>query len=608
MALDYFAPGVYVEEVDRGSRPIEGVSLSVAGFIGFTEDVRGDAELFQATMITNWSQYLECFAKPGSDGFAEWKIAASANEGNQQKKLKEGTYYPYLPFAVKGWFDNGGGRCWVTSIGTRMPGSPEPPSEDVATKLLTPGGKPTLMFNLKPPQAEGEQPALSPVSGAIAVVIEDSDPKPLPEDAPPDAEPPINDGQYFKLTIKAGENILEEHEHLTIKEPVAAENEPEAVEGGDYVITALADSAYVEVTINNLFATSEAVEPLSTGSPLSRRPANGTYEVAPAPHISEEKNLTRDVTGNRKERTGMQGLFEVDEVAMIAFPDLMLAYQAELLDLEQVHGVMEMMLSYCENSFPGPPYRMALLDPPPVKIGENENKAVLPEQQKPQHVDKWLKAFNRRSMFGALYYPWIKVANSANEGRPLLVPPCGHMMGIWCRTDQERGVFKAPANETPRGITGLAYDTNMREQELLNPKGINCIRNFASYNRGYKVWGARTLVEPDNIPWRYISVRRLLSYIEKSIEMNTQWVVFEPNDQDLWARVTRTVSNFLEGLWREGALFGGSPAQAFFVKCDESLNPEVERMKGRLYIEVGVAPVRPAEFVIFRISQWSPNQ
>ena len=607
MALDYFAPGVYVEEVDRGSRPIEGVSLSIAGFIGFTEDVRGDAELFQAMMITNWSQYLEYFAKPGSDGFPEWKITAKEDNSDQPasengNKLKDGTYYPYLPFAIKGWFDNGGGRCWVTSIGTKMPGSPKPPSEDVATKLLTPGGKPTLMFNLKPPQAEGEQPALPSVSGPIAVVIENSDPK----EAGSDAEPPINDGQYFKLTIKAGDEVLEppadepdKYSHLTM-DPEVEENE------GTYVLTALADSQYVTVTDKTKFEESEQL--LFDARPLSKRPANGTYEVASAPHISEEKNLTRDVTGNRKERTGMQGLFEVDEVAMIAFPDLMLAYQAELLDLDQVHGVMEMMLSYCENSFPGPPYRMTVLDPPPVKIGQNDDKAVLPEQYKPQYVDKWLTAFNRRSMFGALYYPWIKVANPVDEGRPLLVPPCGHMMGIWCRTDQERGVFKAPANDTPRGVIGLAYDTNMREQELLNPKGINCIRNFASYNRGYKVWGARTLVEPDNIPWRYISVRRLLSYIEKSIEMGTQWVVFEPNDQDLWARVTRTVSNFLEGLWRAGALFGASPAQAFFVKCDESLNPEVERMKGRLYIEVGVAPVRPAEFVIFRIGQMTENQ
>ena len=236
-----------------------------------------------------------------------------------------------------------------------------------------------------------------------------------------------------------------------------------------------------------------------SGQPLSRRPANGTYELTPPPYISPLNRFARDITGQRDDRTGVQGIFEVDEVAMLACPDLMWVYQHGLMDLDQVHGIMEMLLSMCENSFPGPNYRMAVLDPPPVKPGKDENRACPPEQQKPQHVAQWLSMFNRRSQFGALYYPWIKVANPRNGGKPILVPPCGYMMGVWCRVDQSRGVFKAPANETPRGVIGLAYETNMREQELLNPVGINCIRNFASYNRGYKIWGARPLVEPDNV-------------------------------------------------------------------------------------------------------------
>jgi phage tail sheath protein FI len=272
----------------------------------------------------------------------------------------------------------------------------------------------------------------------------------------------------------------------------------------------------------------------------------------------------------------------------------MRAYQAQVLNLDQVHGIMELMISMCEGSasgdIPNPPNRMVLIDPP--------SEAV-----KPQQVVEWLNRFNRRSMFAALYYPWIKVANPRDRGNPILVPPCGHIMGVWARTDETRGVYKAPANEVPRGVIGLGYETNFREQELLNPLGINCIRTFP--NRGIRVWGARTLVEPDKTEWRYISVRRLISYIEKSIELGTQWVVFEPNDEDLWARVRRTVSNFLERIWREGALFGASPQQAFYVKCDEELNPPETRILGRLYIEVGVCPVRPAEFVIFRVSQWN---
>ncbi|MGK7905697.1 MAG: phage tail sheath family protein [Synechococcus sp.] len=569
MALDYFAPGVYVEEVDRGSRPIEGVSLSVAGFIGFTEDIRGDAELFKPVMITNWSQYLEYFSKPGSDGFTDFDA--------------------YLPFAVQGWFDNGGGRCWVVSIGTRLPGSEPPPPEQTGTKLLAASGRPSLRIDLQSSD-DVDTTALPASTERITVVVTDSTPKPLPEDAGEDEEPPLDTGEYFSITIKRGDETLAAYDHLTM-------NSDAEEEIADYAVTALAEDEYVAIT--NL---------TESGQPLSRRPANGLYEVAPPPYISPLDRLSRDLQGVRDDRKGLQGLFEIDEVATIACPDLMRAYQLGLIVLDQVHAIMEMMVSLCENSFPGPPYRMAVLDSPPVKMGKHENQAVPPEQQKPQHVAEWLGAFNRRSMFGALYYPWIKVANPRNGGKPILVPPCGHMMGIWCRTDQNRGVFKAPANETPRGVLGLAYETNMREQELLNPLGINCIRNFGSYNRGYKVWGARTLVEPDNVQWRYISVRRLLSYIEKSIEIGTQWVVFEPNDQDLWARVTRTVSNFLERLWREGALFGGSPAEAFYVKCDGELNTNDTIMLGRLYVEVGVCPVRPAEFVIFRISQWAPNQ
>jgi phage tail sheath protein FI len=570
MALDYFAPGVYVEEVDRGSRPIEGVSMSVAGFVGFTEDVRGDAELFRPMMVTNWSQYLEYFGKAGSDGFTDFNA--------------------YLPFAVQGWFANGGGRCWVVSIGTRLPGSPQPDPKETATKLLTSSGKPSLAFNLKLPEVStGETLALPASTGRVTISIQESEPKPLPDNAPEGSDPPLNTGEFFTVVLKQGTEELERYEHLSMNPEVDAEV-------ADYVLTALEASEFV--TLDNISISGQA---------LSRRPNNGNYEVAPPPYIAPEDRFSRDLQGQRDERTGIQGLFEIDEVSMVSCPDIILAYEKGLLDMDQVHGIMEMMLSMCENSFPGPAYRMAVIDPPPVKPGKGM-EAVAPEQQKPQDVAQWLSLFNRRSMFGALYYPWIKVANPRNGGRPIMVPPSGHMMGIWCRTDESRGVFKAPANETPRGVIGLAYETNMREQELLNPLGINCIRNFANYNRGLKVWGARTLVEPDNVQWRYISVRRLLSYIEKSIEIGTQWVVFEPNDQDLWARVTRTVSNFLERLWREGALFGGSPSESFYVKCDGTLNTHETIMLGRLYVEVGVCPVRPAEFVIFRISQWAPNQ
>ncbi|WP_414589896.1 phage tail sheath family protein [Scytonema sp. PCC 10023] len=544
--LDYFAPGVYVEEIDRGSRPIEGVSTAVAGFVGFTEDVRGGAELYKPMLVTNWTQYLNYFARPQSNGFTDFDA--------------------YLPFAVYGYFLNGGGRCWITSIGTQLPTAVRPTTPEPATLQISGrGNRPSLLFTLRPEQAAG---------GSLNVVINDSGPRALPEGT--EGEPPPNTGEYFTIQICRGEEVLEQYENLTMDRDPGAQI-------ATYAVAALRNSMYVNVT-----------DASRNGMPLTKRPANGQYELTIPIVPSSPDRFSQDLEGVRDDRTGVRGIFEIDEITMLACPDLMRAYEAQVINLDQVHGIMELMVSMCEGSasgdIPNPPNRMVLLDPPA-------------ETTKPQQVVEWLQSFNRRSMFAALYYPWIKVANPRNGGRPILVPPCGHMMGVWGRTDETRGVYKAPANEVPRGVIGLAYETNFREQELLNPLGINCIRNFP--NRGIRIWGARTLVEPDKTEWRYISVRRLISYIEKSIELGTQWVVFEPNDEFLWARVIRVVSNFLERIWREGALFGATPEQAFYVKCDEELNPPETRLLGRLYVEVGVCPVRPAEFVIFRLSQWN---
>jgi uncharacterized protein len=162
-------------------------------------------------------------------------------------------------------------------------------------------------------------------------------------------------------------------------------------------------------------------------------------------------------------------------------------------------------------------------------------------------------------------------------------------------------VHKAPANEVIRGATGLPIQLTRGEQDSLNPVGVNCIRSFPG--RGIRIWGARTL--SSDPAWRYINVRRLFNMVEESIERGTQWVVFEPNDPDLWARVRRDVSAFLRTVWTSGALFGITPNEAFYVKCDEELNPPEVRDLGQLIIEIGISPVKPAEFVIFRISQWA---
>jgi len=210
---------------------------------------------------------------------------------------------------------------------------------------------------------------------------------------------------------------------------------------------------------------------------------------------------------------------------------------------------------------------------------------------------------------GALYYPWIMVTMEAGKNDRMrlvddFVPPCGHIAGLYARTDSEKGVHKAPANEVVRGALELKVSITENEQGILNPKGINCIRVFSG--RGILVWGARTL--SDDPEWKYVNVRRLLLYLERSIEKSTQWTVFEPNGEALWADVRRTAEDFLTGAWRKGMLQGAKPEEAFYVRCDRSTMTQNDIDKGELVCVIGVAPVRPAEFMILSIRQKTADQ
>jgi uncharacterized protein len=262
-------------------------------------------------------------------------------------------------------------------------------------------------------------------------------------------------------------------------------------------------------------------------------------------------------------RTGLKCLDEVDEIAIVAAPGQVSA------------AVQDALLSHCETRKD----RFVILDSPETIVGG---------------IDKLPKP--RDSKYGAYYFPWIQVYD-ADHGN-IFVPPSGHIAGVYSRVDAERGVHKAPANEIIRGALGLKYNVSKGEQDLLNPKGINAIRFM---NGAIRIWGARTLSTDPS--WRYINVRRLFIMVESSIERATQWVVFEPNDHRLWKRVQRTISSFLTLLWRNGALMGTSPEQAFYVKCDDETNPPEVIDAGQLVVEIGLAPVKPAEFVIFRIGQ-----
>ena len=267
-------------------------------------------------------------------------------------------------------------------------------------------------------------------------------------------------------------------------------------------------------------------------------------------------------------KPALQQFAGIDEIAIVAVPGAR--------DQTQQDDIM----THCENSKD----RFAILDGNPE-----------PEQLT---VDD-IKGEVRNSNFAALYFPWLKVANP-NGGDDILQPPSGHIAGVYARVDGERGVFKAPANEVLRGVKALERRLSREDQGELNKAGINIIRNF---NGNLKIWGARTLGGDDNGEFKYISTQRFFNFLRESIDEGTQFAVFEPNSPSLWQRIIRSVSDFLLNQWRDGALFGDTPQQAFFVRCNEETNPPEVRELGQVVTEIGVAIVKPAEFVIFRIEQ-----
>jgi Bacteriophage tail sheath protein len=264
----------------------------------------------------------------------------------------------------------------------------------------------------------------------------------------------------------------------------------------------------------------------------------------------------------------------IDEIALVAVPGA------------QDKSIQEAVISHCENAGD----RFALLD------GQQMPASLTTEA---------IKGGTRNSNYAALYYPWISVLDPAANAN-ISVPPSGHLAGIYARVDTERGVHKAPANVVIRGAVDVDRRLSKADQDGLNPDGINVLRPF---NGSVTVWGARTLGGDGNGEWKYINIRRLFLFLRESIDQGTQWVVFEPNAPNLWAQITRNVTAFLTNVWHSGALFGTTPQEAFYVKCDEGTNPPEVRDAGMVVTEIGVAVVKPAEFVIFRLSQWAgPGQ
>ncbi len=519
---EYLAPGVYVEEVERGAAPLGGISTSTAGFLGPTE--RGPTT---PRLLTSFSDFRRLYG-----GYIDES---------------------HLPAAVNGFFANGGSRCFLGRISATdevanatVAAEDGESSDPVSIDAIGPGGW-------------GEH---------IAVIVSDA--------AMQDEDHP----GLFKLTVRYWANPGDAEAALDGNADPDNENvdvpAPDVEEVYDDLSMNKRDSNYIEKQVNGASALivvtveEEGVRPanLVDGDGVPDDPVwlEGSLD---GDETVEPEDYAGDDQVDPEQRTGYEGFKQIPEISIMCVPDA-----------EREDALTEDLIDHCEE-----------MDDRFAIIHAAQTDTNIGELRPPRDTD-----------MAAIYYPWVKARNP-ETGIVEEIPPGGHIAGIYARSDSTHGVHKAPANEVIRGITDIQRPVTDGEQEVLNPRGVNCIRSFRG--RGIRVWGARTCTS--NPSWKYINVRRLFLFLRGSIEQGTQWVVFEPNNEELWARVEQTIRNFLTDVWEDGALMGTTPDEAFFVTCDRSTMTQSDIENGRLICEIGVAPTRPAEFVIFRISQWTAD-
>ncbi|MCX6677005.1 MAG: phage tail sheath family protein [Methanothrix sp.] len=485
---EYLTPGVYIEEIDIGPKPIEGVSTSTAGFVGPTDKGPLDPRL-----VTSFEQFQRIYGGFRKDSF--------------------------MAYAVDGFFRNGGSRCYIARI----------------------IGKGAKEANLSLRRKEEAINVVAKGSGLwgneLSVMIEDG----------------TLDPNLFKLSVANG------------KKP--GEDEPQIVEVFDNISTDESSSNYYVKTVSGV---SNFIVLSPKGKAEGAEEAGAKPKFVPLAGGDDGKALAAtDFMGGSDGpggRTGLESFNEFDDISIVCIPD-----ESKFPDV-----LADALVTHCEKRKD----RFAILQ-------AEKSSTDIPKLRPP-----------KASKYAAFYYPWIKILDPLT-GLPILVPSGGHVAGVYARVDQEKGVHKAPANEVVNGALGLEFNITKGEQDVLNPRGVNCIRAFPG--RGILIWGARTAASDP--AWKYVNVRRLFIFVEKSIEVGTQWVVFEPNDEKLWARVKQTINQFLTSVWRSGALMGTTQEEAFFVKCDRTTMTQNDIDNGRLVVLVGIAPVKPAEFVIFRIAQ-----
>jgi uncharacterized protein len=519
---EYLAPGVYVEEISTGPRPIEGVSTSTAGFVGETE--RGPT---RPTLVTSWPDFQRTFG-----GYVDRPPFNAANF--------------YLPYAVRGFFDNGGQRVFVARV--VGPGAVAA-TGDIGNTVVQALGQGiwgnNVIISVRPATVAALGPATANWFRIRIAYFRDGIPNPLI-----DPSDPAQLGNPDRV-------------------------EPTAYEDFDNLSAVPSDRNFVQSVVNSasqlITIVSCTGRPNDAEFPNGVRLANGAAAAATLTEYLDEAQTDPEL------KRGLAGLLAIREISLMAAPDEVV-----------IGNLREKIIEACE----GLKDRFAVLS---VDSGVANFAGLRPP---------------RDSSYGAFYYPWIRVLAPHTAEGHLLVPSVGHVTGIYARVDVERGVHKAPANEVVRGIIArdlkpnykpLEFTLGKRDQDILNPRGVNVIRDFRSDGRDIRVWGARTMTS-DSL-WKYVNVRRLFIFIEQSIDRGTQWAVFEPNDETTWIAIRSSITNFLRTVWRNGALMGTTQDEAFFVKCDRTTMTQDDFDNGRLICLIGVAPVKPAEFVIFRISQ-----
>ncbi|MCA3455535.1 MAG: phage tail sheath family protein [Rhodobacter sp.] len=512
---EYLRPGVFIEEIERGPRPIEGVPTSTAAFLGETE--RGP---IRPRLVTSYGDYQRWFG---------------------------GVFNPerFMPYAAAGFFENGGRRLYVSRI---VSNDAETASAEFGDFDVTAAGAGSW-------------------GNRVWVRIEASTTKAVPPNSPAGTAPvPVG----FRMLVAYWASTPAGFQAF---DPVRNPRQlprPAVIEDFDDLVLQEASPDFYEKRVNG----NSALVQIKRRVGVDSLPAldtdllleDGTDGAALG--VDDFNGLPLD------NRTDLQGLAALETDP---YRDVALVYAPFHAGLEPLLG--QAVITHCENLR----FRFAVVD---TAKSQSDVAAVDP------------RTTITDSTYAATYFPWIKISDP-QSGVLRLVPPGGHALGVYARTDVERGVFKAPANEIARGVVDLEFDITDGQQEQLNPRGVNVIRRFPG--RGIRVWGARTL--SSNGLWKYVSVRRLFIFLERSIYENTQWVVFEPNDDRLWARVKDTLRLFLRSQWRNGALFGRTEEEAFFITCDRTTMTQDDILNGRLICEIGIAPVRPAEFVVFRVFQ-----